>query len=341
MTNASLEHAPLTSAPSLVSPPGSSSARHILSIADLSCADVSQIVRRSVQLAGRRDHEKSLAGKVVGIYFRKTSTRTRTSFTVGAATLGAVTMTFGPNDLQTNTGETTQDTGRVLSGYLDALVLRTAEGIREMEILADQPEMCIINAMSDNEHPTQALADLSAISEHFGRLEGTSVLYVGEGNNTAAALALALSRIEGAQFTAITPQGYGIDRTILAKAQEFAHEYGATIHHHHAIDDLPTGVDVVYTTRWQTTGTTKPDPLWKDHFKPFSVTAALMKKVSKPNVTVFMHDLPAVRGEDVEHGVLDGQQSIAFRQARHKLFSAMAALEWCLLGIPGETIGRA
>jgi ornithine carbamoyltransferase len=339
-SHAGLEHPHMASAPAWVSQLGASP-RHILSLADLSCADVSHIVKRSLQLAGQRDYEKSLAGKVVGIYFRKTSTRTRASFTVGAATLGAVTVAFGPDDLQTNTGETTQDTGRVLSGYLDALVVRTAEDIREMEILADQADMCIINAMSDNEHPTQALADLSTIAEHFGRLEGTSVLYVGEGNNTAAALALALGRVEGAQLTVVTPQGYGLDQTILAKAQEFSREYGATIRHHHAIDDVPTGVDVVYTTRWQTTGTSKADPLWKEHFKPFSVTTALMKKVSKPNVTVFMHDLPAIRGEEVEDGVLDGRQSIAFRQARHKLFSAMAALEWCLLGIPGQTIGRA
>jgi ornithine carbamoyltransferase len=99
------------------------------------------------------------------------------------------------------------------------------------------------------------------------------------------------------------------------------------------INDLPASVDVVYTTRWQTTGTFKTDPLWKEHFKPFTVTTTLMRKVSKAHATVFMHDLPAVRGEEVEHAVLEGPQSIAFRQARHKLFSAMAALEWCLVGI--------
>jgi ornithine carbamoyltransferase len=157
-------------------------------------------VNRSLELAGQRDHERTLAGKAVGIYFRKTSTRTRTSFTVGAAKLGAVTVAYGPGDLQTNTGETIQDTGKVLSGFLDALVVRTAESIEEMKTLASQGDMCVINAMSDNEHPTQALADLATIAEHFGRLEGISVLYVGEGNNTAAALMLALSRISTRRF---------------------------------------------------------------------------------------------------------------------------------------------
>jgi ornithine carbamoyltransferase len=301
---------------------------------DLNCSDVSHIVNRSLELA-RRQHvcESTLAEKVIGIYFRKTSTRTRTSFAAGAAKLGAVTVAYGPHDLQTNTGETIEDTGRVLSGYLDALVIRTAESIDEMKILASQANMSVINAMSDNEHPTQALADLSAILEHFGRVEDISLLYLGEGNNTAAALALAFSRINGAQLTFVTPEGYGLQHAILAKAQEFARKYGATIRHHHAIEDLPRAVDVVYTTRWQTTGTVRTDPLWKEQFRAFSVTTALMDRVSKRTGTVLMHDLPAVRGEEIEDKVLEGPQSIAFRQANHKLFSAMAALEWCLLGV--------
>jgi ornithine carbamoyltransferase len=123
--------------------------RHLLSIADLKPSDIEQITRRSVEIGSKDFQEtKSLEGKAVGIYFRKTSTRTRTSFTVGAARLGAITISYGPSDLQTNTGETIDDTGKVLSGFLDGLVIRTAESIAEMKALAAQDRMAVINAMS-------------------------------------------------------------------------------------------------------------------------------------------------------------------------------------------------
>lgn len=307
------------------------SARHILSVADLSSGNLTAIVQRSRALAcSLGDRQTPLAGKSVGLYFRKTSTRTRTSFAVGAGRLGATIIIYGPSDLQTNTGESLEDTAKVLAGYLDALVVRTAASLEEMKTLAAQDEMSIINAMSENEHPTQALADLSALGEHFGDLTGIEVLYVGEGNNTATALALAFSRIRDATLTMLTPRGYGIPSAVLTQSQEFAAANGAHVCQCHDPDHLPDRVDVVYTTRWQTTGTTKSDPNWRAVFEPFKVTERLMRRVSKPSGTVFMHDLPAVRGEEVDAAVLDGPQSIAFRQARHKLFSAMAALEWCI-----------
>jgi ornithine carbamoyltransferase len=308
------------------------SVRHLLSIADLKLSDVEQIVRRSLEIAsGYSQETKSLAGKAVGIYFRKTSTRTRTSFTVGAGRLGAITIIYGPDDLQTNTGESIDDTGRVLAGYLDALVIRTGGSFAEMKVLAAQDEMAVINAMSENEHPTQAIADLATLTEHFGDLNNIQVLYMGEGNNTTSALALALSRIQGAKLTILAPAGYGLARDVLDQANAFAAVHGAQIQQHHSLQDLPGKVDVVYTTRWQTTGTSKADPNWREDFKPFKVTKALLDEVSTAR-TIFMHDLPAVRGEEVDSEILDGPQSSAFRQARFKLFSAMAILEWCILG---------
>lgn len=305
--------------------------RHVLSIADLEPLEISSIVDRTVQIAaGQFKAQKSLEGKTVGVYFRKTSTRTRTSFTLGAIKLGASIIAYGSDDLQTSTGETIQDTTRVLSGYLDALVLRTAESIDEMRELASQDKMAIINAMSDKEHPTQALADLATIKEHFTYLKDLQVLYIGEGNSTAAALALVISKMRGMRLTVFTPIGYGLPGEVLQQSQAFALQHGAQVEEHHNLDCLPRDVDIVYTTRWQTTGSFKADPNWKEHFKPFSVTQSLMDYVSKPSGTIFMHDLPAVRGEDVSSEVLDGPQSIAFHQARNKLFSAMAVLEWCL-----------
>jgi len=306
--------------------------RHLLSIADLKPSDIEQITRRSVEIASNDFQEaKSLEGKVIGVYFRKTSTRTRTSFTVGAARLGAMTISYGPSDLQTNTGETIDDTGKVLSGFLNALVIRTAESIAEMKALAAQDRMAVINAMSDNEHPTQALADLGTLTEHFGNLNNIKVLYTGEGNNTASALALAFARIPGAQLTILSPRGYALDQSVIDRARKWADVYGADIQQHHSLDGIREKVDVVYTTRWQTTGTTKNDPNWREDFKPFKVTKDLFDKLSTLR-TVFMHDLPAVRDEEVDAEVLDGPKSIVFRQAHYKLFGAMAVLEWCILG---------
>ena len=307
--------------------------RHVLSIAEIGAQDLSYLVKKSLAIAnGKAGNELPLAGKVVGIYFRGTSTRTRTSFTVGALRLGAGTIAYGPNDLQIVTGETIQDTARVLSGFLDALVIRTNQSIEEMRELAAQDEMAVINAMSENEHPTQAIADLSAIYEAFGRLEDLHILYLGDGNNTAASLALAVAQTPGLRLTIVTPQDSGLPDSVLETAYGFAKRHDAFIEHHHNLAHLPKAVDAVYTTRWQTMGVPKSDPNWREKFEPFSVTKALMTKVSKPSGTVFLHDLPAIRGWDVVDEVLDGPQSRAFRQAQHKLFSAMAVLEWCVNG---------
>ena len=307
--------------------------KHVLSIAELGPENLASLVRRSLSFAqGRAGREKPLAGKVVGVYFRGTSTRTRTAFTVGAIHLGAGTIAYGPNDLQLVTGETIQDTARVLSGFLDALVIRTNQSIEEMKELAAQDEMAIVNAMSENEHPTQAIADLSAIYEAFGRLDGVHILYLGEGNNTSASLALAVAQTPGLRLTLVTPEGYGLPAEVLETACGFAKKHRGFVEHHHDVSRFPKGVDAVYTTRWQTMGEPKSEPNWKEKFEPFRVTTELMAEVSKPSGTIFLHDLPAIRGWDVVNEVLDGPQSYAFRQARHKLYSAMAVLEWCVAG---------
>jgi ornithine carbamoyltransferase len=302
--------------------------RHVLSVTELGADNLAHLVRQSL-LISAGEVKRSLAGKVVGIYFRGTSTRTRTAFTVGAMHLGASTIAYGPNDLQIVTGETIEDTARVLANFLDVLVIRTNQSLAEMRALANQDKMSIVNAMSDNEHPTQAIADLVTLHEEFGRLDDLHVLYLGEGNNTAASLALAVAQTPGMSLTLVTPEGYGVDEGILETANQLAVIHDAHIEHHHRIDRLPSNVDAVYTTRWQTMGVPKAELNWMEKFEPYRVTQALMDRVSKPAGTIFLHDLPAVRGGDVDDEVLDGPQSRAFRQARHKMTSAMAVLEWC------------
>lgn len=304
-------------------------ARHVLSVTDLSQDELARLVGDAVDVAaGKWDGRQPLGGKVVGIYFKKTSTRTRTSFSVGAMKLGASIISYGPNDLQVATGETLPDTARVLANYLDALVVRTNGSLDEMRAMTAQDRMAVVNAMSENEHPTQAVADLATLKEHFGRLEDIHVLYLGEGNNTTTALALALARFPGMRLTIVTPPGYGISEEVLAEARALAGKSGAQIVQHDRLDDLPRGVDAVYSTRWLTMGVPKADENWLDSFRPYSVTPELMARVSKPG-TIFLHDLPAMRGYEVVDEVLDGPQSIAFRQAYHKMTSAMAILAFC------------
>jgi ornithine carbamoyltransferase len=301
--------------------------RHLISIDDLTDDDLRQIVRRGAEFsAGEAEDARPLSEAIVGVLFRKTSTRTRTAFSTGALRLGAMLITYGPGDLQENTGESVEDTAAVLSRMIDVLVARTSGPETELRAYANQSRMSVINAMSASEHPTQALADLTTITRHFGGIEGLRVLYVGEGNNTASALTLALSRYADTELYLRTPPGYGVEQSFLDRAGVSAKRSRATVEQRHDLADLPP-VDVVYTTRWQTTGTTKPTPDWRDVFAPFQVNRALMDACPG---AVFMHDLPAHRGDEVTGEVLDGPASIVFAQAENKYHSARAVLEWCV-----------
>lgn len=301
--------------------------RHLISIDDLTDDDLHRIVGRGAEFAaGAAEDARPLSEAIVGVLFRKTSTRTRTAFSAGALRLGAKLITYGPGDLQENTGEAIEDTAAVLSRMIDVLVARTSGPEAELRAYANQSRMSVINAMSAAEHPTQALADLTTITGHFGGIDGLRVLYVGEGNNTASALTLALSRYADTELYLRTPPGYGVEQSFLDRAEVSAKRSRATVEQRHDMADLPP-VDVVYTTRWQTTGTTKPTPDWRDVFAPFQVNQAVL--AACPGA-VFMHDLPAHRGDEVTGEVLDGPVSIAFTQAENKYHSARAVLEWCV-----------
>ncbi len=300
--------------------------RSLISIDQLTDDDLHALVERGVHLGrGGGAGERPLDGKIVGIYFRNTSTRTRTAFSSGALRLGAQIISYGPDDLQLKTGETVEDTARVFGEMLDMLVIRSAQSADEAASIASAGSLSVINAMSATEHPTQALTDLTTMAEHFGRITDLRVLYIGEGNNTAIALALALPRLSSVHLEFRTPAGYGLPADVLSRAAAAARRTNSTVVERHDMVDLPADVDVIYTTRWQTTGTSKPDPDWRTRFAPFQVTAELWRK--SPGA-IFMHDLPAHRGDEVTAQVLDGPRSIAFQQARNKLYSAMAVLEW-------------
>jgi ornithine carbamoyltransferase len=242
--------------------------RHVLSILDLSPDEVLYLApARGADQARPPRSRRRCAGR----RWECTSARPPPApapATVGAGRLGATVVTFGPADLQTNTGETPGDTARTLAGFLDVLVMRTNEGVDEMQAFVAHPSMSVVNALSQDEHPTQALADLATLLEHVWRLEGISLLYCGEGNRTAAALVLAMARIPGTRLVLATPAGYGLDPRKLAAARSLAAGHGASIEETHDLEGVEPGFDVVCTSRWQEMGVGKPDPEWKARFAP-------------------------------------------------------------------------
>ncbi|MFE9799224.1 ornithine carbamoyltransferase [Streptomyces goshikiensis] len=307
--------------------------RHLLSLADLDQGTVRYLVDRAVRFAEPRQRGLPLADRVVGIYFRRSSTRTRSAFQAGALRLGASTVFYGPDDLQVNTGETWGDTIRVMSGYLDALVLRTNDSMGELREIADASGIPVVNALTRDEHPTQAIGDLATLREHFGELSGRRILYVGEGNSSAAALAMAVAAHPGLELTLVTPEGFGLPPHILDKLEKL--DGADRIEERHNIRRLPRDMDAVYATRWQTMGVSHDAQDWLAAFDGFKVTRAMLSQVARGSgeEPVFLHDLPAMRGQDVDDDVLDGATSLAWRQAYHKMTSAMAVLEWSVSGI--------
>lgn len=301
--------------------------RHLISLSELATEDVASLTQRAVKLADMTDRgctPRTLTDRRIGIYFSKTSTRTRSAFWSAASRLGADSVSFGPDDLQTNTGETLKDTAAALAQYLDALVVRTNGAIDDLWELSSA-NMSVVNALTRNEHPTQALADLTTLTEHFGDLTGRHLLCVGEGNSSARALALAASLTPGLRLTLLCPDGYAVP-------QEHLDTVGGRSRVTQISDPekVTDTVDAVYTSRWQTMGVAKENPDWMAAFSGFRIDADFMARVGDQH-TVFLHDLPAVRGQEVADEVLDGDRSLAWRQSFHKMTAAMSVLEWCLL----------
>ncbi|BCJ69309.1 ornithine carbamoyltransferase [Polymorphospora rubra] len=301
---------------------------NLISLTDLTPTDLADLVSRAVRFGRVGVREKTLTDRSVGIYFSKSSTRTRTAFWAAATRLGAHVITYGTDDLQLTTGETLEDTGRVLGEYLDALVIRTNGDVEEMRRIGTASRLAVVNALSSDEHPTQAIADLAALTEEFGSLDRRHLLVVGEGNSSSCALALAAALTPGLRVTLLCPAGYEVPKDILG-AVDLLGEGRARVEQITNPSLVQGPVDAVYTSRWQTMGVPKEDPEWLTAFEAFRVDDNFLGKVAAPH-TVFLHDLPAVRGQEVTDTVLDGARSRAWRQAHHKMTAAMAVLEWCV-----------
>jgi ornithine carbamoyltransferase len=308
--------------------------KDLLRTEDLSREDVELILRSAKEFAENPLKISSqLAGKTVAIYMTKPSTRTRLASESAVAHLGAHPIFLRAEDLQLGRGETIADTARVISGFCDALIIRTFKQ-SDVDELGKHASIPVINGLTDDDHPTQLLADWTTMSEHFGDelLAGSrsgaasrKLVYFGDGNNMSHAW-LIMGAIMGAHVVASTPEGeFAPDAAVVKKAQEIAAKSGARIEVIHDPKEAARGASVLYTDVWMSMGDPESERAAKmKALAPYKVDEALMELAAKD--AVFMHCLPAHREEEVATSVIDGPRSLIWRQAFHRRTTIQALL---------------
>ena len=262
-----------------------------------------------------------LAGRSVALIFQKPSLRTRVSFEVGVGRLGGQPIVLSGKEVGLGSRETVADVARTLERYVDAIVARVFDH-QVLVDLADAVSIPVVNALSDAEHPCQALADLQVLREHLGSLSGKQLVFVGDGNNVAASLLLAGASV-GMHVRVVCPARYAPDAGILARAQALGERTGARIEVSHDPETAAVGADALYTDVWASMGQEDEAELRRPVFSPFRVTARML--AAAPDALV-LHCLPAHRGEEIDADVLDGERSIVFDQAENRLWAQMAVL---------------
>ena len=299
--------------------------RDIVSVSDLDSSEIQAVLKSTKKLkpvAPGGTPARILAGKVVGLLFEHPSTRTRVSFESAATRLGANVVYMRPDELQLKRGEPIKDTARVLSGYLDALVCRTSDHDTLVE-LAEHASMPIINALSNMEHPTQAISDLAAIEDAKGRLEGLKLAWIGDRNNVCHSLMLACASV-GVNMSVATPPRYQPSPEIAWKANELTKKTNAKISYTDDPSQAVDGADILYTDVWVSMGQDAEQAQRAIDFAGFQINEELLSKAN-PDAVV-MHCLPAHRGQEITADVLDGPRRIAWKQAEYKLHGAKGIL---------------
>lgn len=311
----------------------------LLKTSDLSAADVAYLLRRSAKFKAKpRARSNVLAGETVCMYFSKPSTRTRISFETAIAKLGGVPLFLGPSDLQLGRGETIEDTARVISRYSRAFVIRTFED-SQVERFAAAATIPVINALTDGHHPCQSIADLMTLAEHKGRLAGLKVAYLGDGNNMAVSLMQALA-LAGASIALASPPGYAVPEELADEARRMARAQGGSVLTTIDPEEALRGADAVYTDVWLSMGHSDAERNTRHAaLAPYQVNERAMKAAKAD--AIFLHCLPAHRGEEVSAEVADGPASVIFDQAENRLWTSMAILyallEEKLAGAPPAT----
>jgi ornithine carbamoyltransferase len=298
--------------------------KHLVSLRDYTPADLIEIFDLARRIkADPGAFRDALRGRTLAMIFQKPSTRTRVSFEAGMYQLGGHALNLGANDIQLRRGETVADTARVLSRYVDGIMARvfSHEDLVEMSRYATIP---VINGLSDLSHPVQALADFLTLLERRGRLQGAKLAYVGDGNNVCHSLMLAAVKL-GVSISVATPAGYEPNPLIVKSAAREAQKLGTPVP---VVTRDPmeavTGAHAVYTDVWTSMGQEAEAAARVKAFQGYMVTAAMMAAAGPD--AVFMHCLPAHRGEEVSAEVMDGPRSIVFDQAENRLHAQKAVL---------------
>jgi ornithine carbamoyltransferase len=304
--------------------------RHYLSVDDLSPSELGAMLDLAVELkADPTSRVEALRGRSIALIFEKPSTRTRVSFEVGVVQLGAHPVVLSAAELQLGRGETIQDTGRVLSRYVDAIVLRTFEQER-LEVLATTATVPIVNALSDFEHPCQALADLLTLRERLGDLSGRALAYLGDGNNVAHSL-LEACALAGVDIAVATPPGFEADLEVVETAERLATQSGSIVRTTHDPLVAAAGATAVYTDVWLSMGDDEDERAARlTALQPYQVNQAVMAEADPS--AVFMHCLPAHRGEEVAAAVIDGPASVVLDEAENRMHTAQALLHALIVG---------
>jgi len=296
--------------------------RDVLSIADLTAEEVERILNVGLSLKRDGGGNDLLRGKTLALIFEKPSLRTRVSFDVAMQELGGHAVYLSQAEVGLGQREPVADIARVLSRYVDVIAARTYAHQTLLD-LARHASVPVINALSDEEHPCQAMADILTVLERFGTLRGVRLAFVGDGFNVATSLAEAAA-LAGMSFAMASPAGYSLPDATVRLLREAAARNGGQIDLYESPADAVRGADVVYTDVWASMGQEDSYAQRKEAFTGYAVTAQLMA-LAKPTA-IFMHDLPAHRGEEVMADVLEGPQSVVFDQAENRLHAQKAIL---------------
>lgn len=306
--------------------------RHFLSLADLTSEEVSAVLDAATAIR-TGELRPNLTGRSLVLLLEKPSLRTRVSFELGMRKMGGHSLSMLPQEVGLGGREPPEDVARVLSRYADVIAARV-NSHDTLVALANAADVPVINALSDVEHPCQILADLQAIREHFGTLQGLTIAFIGDGNNVAASLALGCALV-GAKFRIASPSGYELPSDIVAQATKLA---GATGHAPQLLlrpEDAVEGADVVYTDVWASMGQEAEREQRARDFRVYQVNPHLME-LANPKA-VFMHDLPAHEGEEISEGMLTHPQSIVFNQAENRMHAQAALIAMLLGAIPSAS----
>ena len=297
----------------------------LLSICDIK-EDVSNIIDLACEIKAGKKEEKPLEGKTLAMIFQKSSTRTRVSFDVGMYQLGGRAIFLSSNDLQMGRGEPISDTARVLSRFVDGIMIRAIEHDDVIE-LAKYSDVPVISGLTNLEHPCQALADVLTIKEHFGSFEDKKICFVGDGNNVCNSLLL-IAPLLGMDMSVACPKGYEPNEYIVNTALEYAKENNTEITISDDINVALDNVDVVYTDVWVSMGDEAEAAQREIDLKPYQVNKELMDLANDD--AIFMHCLPAIRGQEVTAEVIDGPQSVIYDEAENRLHAQKAVLYYYL-----------